>query len=311
MDTTASTLELHAIAPTQFSEDARSVDDDAMAANMERLAGAGISRVLLTGSYGEFTALSDHERLDILDRVRATGVCDSVMACAASTSTEGTAGLAIAMLEHGADTAMVAPPLASEVSERDILRHFEYLGAAVGRDLVVYNNPAFGHDLEPRVLAEVMTMDAYVGVKQGTRDLPRLLASIEGIRATGRDVTILIASDLSAPVALAAGVDGLTSTNSWVFPDALQRLVAAAGSGDIDTMREVHRALAPYRHVLGRVGQPAGVKAAMQLRGYAGSLAVRGPYVPCSGDDLDLMRAALDDSDAALRASVTRLEVVG
>lgn len=302
-------MTLYAIAPTQFTSDGRSVDGVSMAANVERLAAAGIRKVLLTGAYGEFHSLSDTERLEILQRVRSTGACDSIMASAASLSAEATARLALNMLERGADYAMVAPPLACETADRDVLRHFEYLAKTVGRQLVVYNNPVFGHDLEPRVLAEVMAMDGYVGVKQGTRDTARLLGSVEAIRGIGRSVRIYIASDLSATLTLAAPVDGLTSTNAWVFPDAMQGLVAAASNSDLGEMQRLHRALAPYRRALARIGQPAGVKAAMQIRGYEGTLAVRAPYAPCPADEVHRLRDALAECDTALGASTNRLEV--
>jgi 4-hydroxy-tetrahydrodipicolinate synthase len=307
--TPAAPMTLYAIAPTQFSPDGRVVDGAAMAANMRRLAGAGITRVLLTGAYGEFNALTDAERLDVLDSVRATAVCDSIMACAASLSTAATARLAAAMLGAGADTAMVAPPLACETSERDVLRHFTQLAAAAGGALVIYNNPVFGHDLAPALLGEVMAGGGYAGIKQGTRDTGRLLAGIEAIRACGRPVEVLIASDLTAAVTLAAPVDGLTSTNCWVFPQATITLVEAAGRGDVATMRAVQRALAPYRGALALVGQPAGVKAAMQLRGYAGSAAVRAPYAECTPEQSESIRQALDACDRALASVLAPVEV--
>jgi dihydrodipicolinate synthase/N-acetylneuraminate lyase len=302
-------MTLYAIAPTQFTSDGHTVDARSMAANVERLASSGITNVLLTGAYGEFHSLTDTERLEILQQVRSTGACASIMACAASLSAGATASLALKMLEDGADYAMVAPPLACETTESDVLRHFESLAAAVGRQLVVYNNPVFGHDLEPRVMAEVMAMDGYVAVKQGTRDIVRLLGSIEAIRATGRVVRIYIASDLSATLTLAAPVDGLTSTNAWVFPDVILSLVAAASRNDTMEMQRLHRALAPYRRVLARVGQPAGVKAAMQIRGYEGSLAVRAPYAQCPIDEIDCLRDALAECDASVGGSTARLEV--
>ncbi len=195
---------LYAIAPTQFTPDGRSVDAAAMAANVERLAESGIRtraahRRLWRVPLAELIA----ERIAILRQVKATGACESIMACAASLSAEATARLALNMLDEGADSAMVAAPLACETTESDVLRHFEYLAKTVGRQLVVYNNPVFGHDLEPRVMAEVMAMEAYVGVKQGTRDTVRLLGSVEAIRSTARPVQIFIASDLSAALTLA------------------------------------------------------------------------------------------------------------
>jgi 4-hydroxy-tetrahydrodipicolinate synthase len=213
------------------------------------------------------------------------------------------------MLEHGADTVMVAPPLATETTERDVYRHFAQLGAAVGSGLVIYNNPVFGHDLSPTLLGDVLAGEAYEGVKQGTRDASRLLAGIDAIRAGAHTVDVLIASDLSAALTLAAPVDGLTSTNSWVFPAATLTLVDAATRGDLPTMQAVHRALAPYRRAVGTIGQPAAVKAAMQLRGYVGSTAVRGPYAACTAEERERLREALRACDAALEKITTQVEV--
>ena len=302
-------LLLYAIAPTQLTSDGRRVDTAAMAANAERLAAAGITRVLLTGAYGEFTALTDQERLDILEAVRATGACEAIMACAASTSTEGTARLAEAMLGIGASAAMVSPPLAVETTDADVIRHFAQLGAAGPGHLVIYNNPVFGHDLSPRILGEVMASAAYAGIKQGTRDAGRLLAGLEAIRASRRDVDVLIASDITAAMTLTVAVDGLTSTNSWVFPMGIRHLVDAAARGDLATLQAIQAALAPYRRAVTAIGQPAAVKAAMQLRGYAGSAAVRGPYAECTREQVNLLRGALAKCDAALDSIVERTEV--
>jgi 4-hydroxy-tetrahydrodipicolinate synthase len=303
-------VDLYAIAATQFSEDGRAVDGAAMAANMERLAASGIRDVLLTGAYGEFTALEDEERLTILRRVRASEACERIMACAASTSTEGTARLALTMLDQGADSVMVSPPLATETGSADVLRHFDFLSRTIGRSLVVYNNPVFGHDLEPRQLGEIMAMDGYIAIKQGTPDAPRLIRSIDAIRATGRPISIYIASDMSATTTLAAPVDGLTSTNCWVFPDAFRALVGAAAEGDLALMRRIQLALAPYRRALAGTGQPAGVKAAMRLRGYQGSRAVRGPYAQVADDQMARLSAVLAECDANLASVTEAVEVL-
>jgi dihydrodipicolinate synthase/N-acetylneuraminate lyase len=122
-------------------------------------------------------------------------------------------------------------------------------------------------------------------------------------------VRIYIASDLSAALTLAAPVDGLTSTNAWVFPEAMLGLVDAASRSDLGEMQRLHRALASYRRVLAQAGQPAGVKAAMRIRGFEGSIAVRAPYAECSVDVINALRNALDECDAAIGMSTSPMEV--
>ena len=86
-------------------------------------------------------------------------------------------------------------------------------------------------------------------------------------------------------------------------------LLAAASRSDLGEMQRLHRTLAPYRRVLARVGQPAGVKAAMRIRGFEGSLAVRAPYAECSVGVIDALRQAFRECDAAIGLSTSPTEV--
>ena len=292
-------MELYAIAPTQFDSHLR-VDTSAMLRNAERLASSGTRRLLLTGSYGEFQSLTDDERVAVLEAVRRCGGPTTLMACAASTSTDATIVLALRMLDAGADTVMVSVPLACELTDADIGRHFERLATHIAGRLVVYNNPVFGIDLSPLALGQIAALDGYVAIKQGTRDLGNLLRGIDAVRAVGRDVRVLAASDLTAAASLMAGVDGLTSTNCWVFPETFPAMVTAASEGDRETLAQLDSALEPYRAVVARYGQPATVKAAMRLRGWAGTPMVRLPYTALDGDATRQVAAALEACDRRL-----------
>jgi dihydrodipicolinate synthase/N-acetylneuraminate lyase len=188
----------------------------------------------------------------------------------------------------------------AELTQRDVDRHFDHLADDVGGRLVVYNNPVFGIDLTAQDLARLATLGAYEAVKQGTTRLGQVIESVQAVRATGSSMRIYAAADLSAPATLAAGFDGLTSTNCWVFPDAFTRLVAAAGKGDLDTMRAISDALAPYAAVVRRCGQPRTVKAALLQRGGAGSRHVRLPYVGLSDEEAADLATAVAATDALL-----------
>jgi 4-hydroxy-tetrahydrodipicolinate synthase len=294
-------LALYAIAPTLFTAGAAGVDGGAMSRATEWIAGEGITDLLVTGSYGEFQSLTDDERVSVLQAVRRVPGVRSVMACAAKPSTEATARLAARLLDHGADLVMVAPPLLAEVSQADVLRHFEHLSARLPGRLVIYNNPVFGTDLPPEALELIAALPGVVAIKQGTLSLAALTGSIGAVRrgSAGR-VRVLMASDLSASLGLIAGADGLTSTNSWAFPEAIVRLLAAAAGGDWECARQVAGALSPYFGLARRLGQPRTIKAAMQLRGLPGTGELRLPLVPLTGPEHAELRAVLQRCDAEL-----------
>ena len=289
----------YAIAPTQFTEDRR-LDVGAIAENVERASLGGVSRFLLTGAYGEFPSLGDDERVRVVVAVRQISPRVEIMAGAVHPSTEATLRLANRLFQAGADEVMVGPPSIAEVTEFDILRHFDYLGVRSEGSLAVYNNPVFGHDLEPDLIARLAEMVSYTSIKQGTSSMSRLLASVNAAHHGSGRLRVLAASDLTAVVTLAAGIDGLTSTNFWVFPGAITTLATHAATSDHEQAEAIHQALRPYFDAVRALGQPRAVKAAMTLRSYAGTSMVRLPYEPLSEVEVRNLKEVVTGVDEAL-----------
>lgn len=295
-------LDLYGIAPTQYRPDG-ALDPAALAANVEAGAARGIDRVLLTGAYGEFQSLTDDERVAAVGAVVATGACRSVMAGASHPSTDATVALAHRVVEAGADLVMVAPPTLAELGRADVMRHFEALAAAgIGAPLVAYNNPVLGPTLGPADLAELAGMGAYAAVKQGVTRVGEIIEGLHAVRATGAPMKVIAASDLAAVATLAVGLDGLSSTNCWVFPEAYVGLVRAAEASDLARMRALAAALEPYHRAVRALGQPRTVKAAMVQRGWAGTTTVRAPHVALDDGEAEDLAAALETTDRALAA---------
>ncbi|WP_028935765.1 dihydrodipicolinate synthase family protein [Pseudonocardia spinosispora] len=278
---------LFGILPTPFLASGR-VDLNAAVENLRRATRLHkINSVLLGGAYGEFTGLTDTERVELVEAVHEGCPNAEIMGCSATLSTAGTIELSRRMSAAGASLRMVTAPLAQELTDRDVIRHFARLGTELGRGLVAYNNVVFGRDLSREVLASVLDDEAYVGIKQGTPSIRSFLLTLELARGAAAQPFVIAASDLVAPMTLAAGADGLSSTNVWVFPDAVLGTIEAIERGDVQAAARLHRTWSDYRELAGRLGQPATVKAAMCLRGYSGTRDVRAPL------------AALDDPERA------------
>lgn len=289
----------YAIAPTQFTEDGR-LDAGAVAANVERASLAGVSRILLTGAYGEFQSLDDDERVDVVAAAREISPRIEIMAGAVHPSTEATLELVNRLFQAGADEVMVGPPSMAEVTDSDILRHFDYLAARAEGSLAVYNNPIFGHDLEPGLIARLAGMGSYRSVKQGTSSMSHLLGSVSAARRGPGNLRVLAASDLAALVSLAAGVHGLTSTNYWAFPGAITSIATHAATSDHPRAEAINRALTPFFDAVRSLGQPRAIKAAMTLRGYAGASMVRLPYEPLSEVETRNLKGVITRVDESL-----------
>ena len=292
----------YAIAPTMFQADG-CPDGAAIAANIDRLAEHGVEGVLLTGSYGEFQVLDAEERAAVTRSVVERCRLASVMSGAAAVNTGEAVRVGRLLVEAGADQVMVSAPFAAELTDDDLVVHFTDIAGRVDGALVIYNNPVFGVDLSPALLETLTREPAYAAVKQGTKSLAWMVDAISRVQATGQ-AQVLAAADLACAAAVGAGVGGVTSTNVWVFPEAFLALADRA----VDPARKAAllAALQPYADLVRELGQPRTVKAAMVQRGYAGTSAVRRPYLPLDGDQEQRVKstlAAVDERLAALGAA--------
>lgn len=289
-------VRFYAILPTVFGADG-APDVPAMLENIAKLAERGVRGVLLTGSYGEFQSLDHDERVAIAEAVVAKSGMSSVMVGAAALNHRDAVTVGRRLLDSGADQVMVSPPFAAEMTDADLERHFAAIGEQLGRNLVVYNNPVFGVDLSPALLERVVEDPAYVSIKQGTKSLASMVDLIARVQVPGR-AQILAAADLACAAAVGAGAGGVTSTNVWVFPDAF--LALADPGVDPGEKGRILAALQPYAAAVRTLGQPRAVKAAMEMRGYAGGAAVRLPYAELDGDELTALHGAVERADALL-----------
>jgi 4-hydroxy-tetrahydrodipicolinate synthase len=281
---------VHAILPTPFLDD-WSLDLTGFARNIEAILGRGVQGVLVGGGYGEFPSLSTEERcLLIREAVRVVAGRVSVIACTAHSSTLEALELTRVAQEVGADAAMLTPPYVTEVREADVERHFAFIASRTAIPLVLYNTPSTGVILSPALIARLAEIPTVVGIKQGVLDASEMAAVVE---AVGDRLAVLCGSDTAMVVGLAVGMVGVTSTNVNVFPDLIVATYRAASLGDWAEARRLHGLWAPFRAFARRVGQPAAIKAALDLMGLAGG-ACRPPLQALGATEREELRAVLD-----------------
>jgi len=283
---------LYCIVVTPFTATGE-FDRKAFADALERTIGFGYDGVLIGGTYGEFATMTAEERTELFrSAMQVLGGRMPAMLCAASSDVRIVEELGALAVSLGG-IPMVTPPYVSEVNNGHIERFFARVAASV-RPLVIYNAPGVGITLSPALIERLADISGIVGVKQG--DLAPLVVD-ELVGRVGGRVRLLCASDLQMPAALAAGFDGLSSTNACALPELIRESFRAYRTGDSRRGAAIYRSWYDYRMVARAFGQPQAVKAAMTLRGWTGGY-VRAPL-------LDLTReqtAALDKVMAPLLA---------
>ncbi|MBI1384836.1 MAG: dihydrodipicolinate synthase family protein [Rhizobiales bacterium] len=262
---------------------------DALAEAIERAIGFGYDGILIGGTYGEFAVQTVEERALLFRRaMEVVGDRVPVLLCTAHSDqrvveelTELAAGLG--------GLAMVTPPYVSEVTDGHVVEFFRRLTRHSPLGVMIYNAPGVGPTLPPALLEQLADLDGIVALKQG--DLSPTVVDRIAANLVGR-IRVLAASDLAMLAPLAAGFDGLSSTNSCALPELIREIYDGMADGDARRAGQLHRGWYPYRALAREFGQPQTVKAAMQLRGWRGG-SVRRPLPDLTAAERERLAAVM------------------
>ena len=264
---------------TPFGGDGR-VDEDAAVRLMNHLADHGSDGLVICGTTGEVSTLSDSEQLALIERAvrEMRGRC-TIVAGVGSNDTRHAVHLTERATELRPDALLSVNPYYNKPSRRGIVRHYEEVNRATDLPILLYNIPQrTASDMDNDLLAELAQLEHIAGVKQAN---PVNLQKIEGLQIyAGND-------DLLADV-LDMGEPGGVLVASHLFGEEMHRMVdEPARRREIDdSLKDVYRDLviAPLA---------CSVKAALKLIGLdVGS--PRLPYVELDSDELATVRQMLE-----------------
>jgi 4-hydroxy-tetrahydrodipicolinate synthase len=212
---------------TPFAADG-AVDSRALGEHVCWLAEAGVRRILVGGTTGEFFSMTDGERLDALETVRKAFAGTVLMQVGGGPLRQATA-LAEEAAARGADGVLALPPAYfANVPAGGLIEWFTSLAEASDLPLVIYNFPRHtGNDITVKILQAV----PHVGLKDSS-------ATFALIPATPR---YFVGGDARILDAARAGAAGFVSAASNVNPAAFVALESALDGGDEASAKRAHR----------------------------------------------------------------------
>jgi 4-hydroxy-tetrahydrodipicolinate synthase len=264
---------------TPFDAQGR-VDEDAAVNLMHHLADHGSDGLVVCGTTGEATTLTDDEHVGMIElAVREGGESLSIIAGAGSNDTRHAVHLTERCTEAGADAILSVTPYYNKPNRRGIVRHYEEVARATDKPVILYNIPSrTAVNMPPDLLAELAQIEHVDGVKQANDDE---LQPIDGLDVyAGNDGTLARALDLGGP--------GGVLVASHIVGDAMRRMV-----DEPENRAEIDASLRDVYDALFITANPICTKAALNMMGVrVGGL--RLPLVEASDDEAAAVRAMLE-----------------
>jgi len=287
---------------TPFDADGN-VDLAATARLVRWLVDSGVHGIMTTGGTGEFPHLDRDERRELTRAAvqEAAGKVPVIAGTAACSVRE-----ALIFCEDaaavGADAVISVPPFYFPLPDAAIASFFDALAGRSPLPVFAYNNPLYtGNAMSPALIADVLSHDNVVGLKQSSSDLGQLVEVIHEVRVVrGLSRALLTGVDSQFAAAVSIGADGIYSTASGIIPAAIVRLYSLAAAPDPKAAAELQLELQPLNRFLEYdPGYVAPAKEALRMLG----IEVGDPRAPLPG--------LTDDERTRLAAAISQLSAKG
>ena len=277
-------------AVTPFDESG-GVDEAAYRTLVRRLLDSGSDGIVVAGTTGEASTLSDVERIALFEATREeTRGRGTMVAGTGSNDTAHSVHLTQVAAELGADAVLVVTPYYNKPPAEGIRRHVAAI-AEVGVPVVLYNIPGrTALNMEPPLVAELAAIPGVVALKQANDDLSQLEQVMDAC-----DLAIYAGNDDMLMPVLEMGGTGVISVASHLVGSAMQQMVALAAAGDLDGARAIDTSLAPLWSGLFEVTNPILIKAALAMCGMIPTDHLRLPLVSATPGERERLAALLGD----------------
>jgi 1-pyrroline-4-hydroxy-2-carboxylate deaminase len=214
---------------TKFKDD-DSLDLTTFKKNVLAQIEAGVSGIVLGGTLGEASSLSNVEKLELLRATFATvNSSVDVIVNIAEQTTKAAIALAKSLEQNGADGLMLLPPMRYAADSFETVAYFKAVASSTDLPIMIYNNPIdYKIPVTLDMFEELIECSTIQAIKESSRDITYLTKlKIQ----FGDRFKILSGVDNLALESLLMGADGWVAGLVCAFPNETVAIYKLAKAG--------------------------------------------------------------------------------
>ena len=210
--------------------------------HVDHLVTGGVDGIVVSGTTGETSTLTDDEKLELVRRAKAVaGDRARIIQGGPSNETAHAIQLAQQSAEAGADAIMAVTPYYNKPTQAGLLTHFRMVADSTDLPMILYDIPGrAGVPIKYETILRLAKHPNILAVKDAKGDLAeasRVLNQTDLLYFSGDDPMVL--------PALSIGYTGLIGVTANIAPQPYRAMVDAVNRGDLAAATAQHRLLEP------------------------------------------------------------------
>ncbi|MFD2587143.1 dihydrodipicolinate synthase family protein [Croceitalea marina] len=267
---------------TKFTDD-DTLDLDMFAVNIKAQIDAGVHGLVLGGTLGEASTLTDDEKRVLIETT--VGLADGrlpVIINIAEQSTKDAIRAADNADKYGADGLMMLPPMRYKSTDYETVTYFETVAKSTDLPIMIYNNPVdYKIEVTLDMLDQLLKLDNIQAVKESTRNV----SNVTRIKNKFKNrLKVLCGVDTLALESILMGADGWVAGLVCAFPRETVAIYELAKAGRIDEAIRIYRWFLPLLELDINPQLVQNIKLAEVATGI-GTENVRAPRLPLQGPE--------------------------
>ena len=265
---------------TKFTKDDR-LDLDMFGININAQLEAGVHGVILGGTLGEASTLTDDEKKILVETtVQLVKGKVPVIINIAEQTTKGAIEAAHKAEKHGASGLMMLPPMRYRSTDRETVTYYSEVAKSTSLPIMVYNNPVdYGIEVTHDMIEELLRYDNIQAVKDSTRDISNVTRFRNRF---GDRLKVFTGVDTLGMESLLMGADGWVAGLVCAFPAETVAVYELIRAGRIREALAIYRWFLPILELDISPQLVQNIKLAEVATGI-GTEQVRAPRLPLQG----------------------------
>ncbi|MGB5243940.1 MAG: dihydrodipicolinate synthase family protein [Lutimonas sp.] len=278
---------------TKFTKDDQ-LDLNTFAVNIKAQLEAGVQGIILGGTLGEASTLTNDEKQILIERtVEIVKGKVPVVINIAEQSTKNAIEAADNAKRYGAHGLMLLPPMRYKADDRETTVYFKRIAESTDLPIMIYNNPVdYGIEVTLDMFDELKAYSNIQAVKESTRDITNITRMRNRF---GDRYQILCGVDTLALESMAMGADGWVAGLVCAFPKETVAIYELVKAERIKEAIAIYRWFMPLLELDIHKKLVQNIKLAEVATGI-GTEFVREPRLPLEGDERERVLEIIEKS---------------